>query len=308
MVYQRWQRWLLLSAAASISVSVTQGVRVRVSASPLGLVGMNVPATPTPANIILIHAIAAIDSLDLRLVASYPYSVQNLLSPSRAAAISAASGFTPNYNIPRGGGGGAGLPQSRVSEQDNPMEDNHHSKAGTIGGYIDDIVTLPLPKRLLTVAKDFVGRTKNLLFFGSRRQEEQGIHHSQQDTEDNVNVDHSFDELDSIIKSNTSMEVKQQHEHLRENASINVDSNNNLPSWPKLPRGVSSMTGGWKERTFRHWINQVCSNICIATLGQTHPSSRYCSHALISNISSMFRWNANSYRERPPMRLRPYAI
>ena len=263
MVYQRWQRWLLLSAAASISVSVTQGVRVRVSSSPLGLVGINVPATPTPAHIILIHAIAAIaaiNSLDLRLVASYPYSVEIfLLSPSRAAAISAASEFTPNYNIPRGGGGGAGLPQERVSEQDNPLENNHHSNTGTTGGYFDDIVTLPLPKRLLTVAKIFVGRTTNLLFFRSRRQQEQGIHLSQLETEDNVNEDHSFDELDSIIENNTSIEVTQQHQHLREDASINVDSNNNLPSWPKLPRGLSSLTGGWKERTFRHWINQVCS-------------------------------------------------
>jgi hypothetical protein len=220
MICQRWQWWVLLSAAASI-----------VSASPLGLGGVHVPAT-TPAHN-FIHTVAAINGLDLHLV------VYN--------------------NIPRGGGGSVCFPQNRVSEQDNPMENNHHCNTGTTGttgGDIDDRVTLPLPKRLLTVAKIFVGRTTNLLFFRSRRQQEQGIHLSQLETEDNVNEDHSFDELDSIIENNTSIEVTQQ---LREDASINVDSNNNLPSWPKLPRGLSSLTGGWKERTFRHWINQVCS-------------------------------------------------
>ena len=217
MICQRWQWWVLLSAAASI-----------VSASPLGLGGVHVPAT-TPAHNNLIHTVAAINGLDLHLV----------------------------YNILRGGGGSAGLPQSRVSEHGNPMTSNHDRSPGTIGGDSDNTESLPLPKRLLTVAKHFVGRTTNLLFFRSRRHD--GIQQSQQDTEDKVNVDHAFDELDSIIENNTSIELRHQHQYLRENASNIVYSNNNLSSWPKLPRGLSSMTGGWKERTFRHWINQVCS-------------------------------------------------
>jgi hypothetical protein len=51
--------------------------------------------------------------------------------------------------------------------------------------------------------------------------------------------------------------VPQQNQHPRGSDRNDVD---NQSSWPTLPQGISSLTGGWKQRTFRHWINQVSAN------------------------------------------------
>jgi len=189
---------------------------------------------------------------DLRLVADPHYSADTLLQPS--AAINASTVFTfNNYNIPRGGGGRRQLVRASDKIDVNSADHGHTnqtSSSTTSSSTSGQIGALLLPKRLLTVAKNIVGRTANILFFKSRRQQ-------QSPEEEDVNVDHTFDELDRIIENTSSVEVPQQNQHPRGSDRNDVD---NQSSWPTLPQGISSLTGGWKQRTFRHWINQVSAN------------------------------------------------
>ena len=89
---------------------------------------------------------------------------------------------------------------------------------------------LPLPKRLLNVARNFIGRTADIILKPKRQTPE---------------VDHTFDELDRILENNTNNtatgNILQEEEWIEE-------------TWPPLP---SQRRKWWKERSLRLWIKQM---------------------------------------------------
>lgn len=206
--------------------------------------------TPMPSPILVVIATMSSHALRLAVV-----PIADKVLP-RASAIYTESGCISNsYNsVPRGGGMWQKRGQnSNIADHESSDERNNNANGSSLREGDGVVVSMPLPRILRIVAKSIIGRTANIIFFRLRQQQIPQT----QDTEDNdVNLDHSFDELDIIIGNNTNVAVRQQHEIPPESSS-NFDKINNLPSWPKLPGGVSSIAGGWKQRTFRQWINQV---------------------------------------------------
>jgi len=145
--------------------------------------------------------------------------------------------------IPRGGGdiqfGSATNHIERESELkvEEEKEINKPDKRSLRLRSTNKGLGIPLPKRLLDVARSLIDRTARIILLRPR----------QLSNEDEV--DHAFDELDHILESKNSTE-QQEEASLQQEVVVNGEEDDWLESWPPLPQGK-------KQRSLRSWINKM---------------------------------------------------
>ena len=106
---------------------------------------------------------------------------------------------------------------------------------------------VPLPKRLINVARNFIGRLKKPKAKQNTQEEEGEV------------VDHTFDELDRIIEStNSTMErITIDIDYDVPTIEKEEDDNNGwLETWPPLPRHMKN-SRKQQERTIRTFLNKM---------------------------------------------------
>ena len=115
----------------------------------------------------------------------------------------------------------------------------------TIGSATKRDRKVPLPKRLINVARNFIGRLKKPKSKQNTQEEEGEV------------VDHTFDELDRIIESTTNNTTTQ---HTLKNVPTiekEEDANNGwLETWPTLPPHMKN-SRKQQERTIRTFLNKM---------------------------------------------------
>ena len=115
----------------------------------------------------------------------------------------------------------------------------------TIGSATKRDRKVPLPKRLINVARNFIGRLKKPKSKQNTQEEEGEV------------VDHTFDELDRIIESTTNNTTTQ---HTLKNVPTiekeEDDNNGWLETWPTLPRHMKN-SRKQQERTIRTFLNKM---------------------------------------------------
>ena len=123
------------------------------------------------------------------------------------------------------------------------MEQDIKTVAGTTKRR--DRKAIPLPKRLINVARNFIGRLKKPKSKQNTQEEEGEV------------VDHTFDELDRIIESTTNNTTTQ---HTLKNVPTiekeEDDNNGWLETWPTLPRHMKN-SRKQQERTIRTFLNKM---------------------------------------------------
>mmetsp|Transcript_6179 Transcript_6179/g.10883 ORF Transcript_6179/g.10883 Transcript_6179/m.10883 type:complete len:423 (+) Transcript_6179:91-1359(+) len=169
-------------------------------------------------------------------------------------------------NLPRGGGGGdntIGLLGSSTTNLEDETEfkerpsiiehhEHHHeqeinkSNERNLPSRNRRQKYLPLPKRLLNVARNLVGRTATILRLTPP-------------SDGDDKLDHSFDELDRIIENNANTTTTAAENNEKDNAQqqANEEGDAWLETWPPLPQAASLLNNGRKRRALSSWINKM---------------------------------------------------
>ncbi|KAL7530845.1 hypothetical protein ACHAXR_010145, partial [Thalassiosira sp. AJA248-18] len=104
---------------------------------------------------------------------------------------------------------------------------------------------LPIPKRLLNVARNLIGRTAGIL------------RPKQQSTGAGDEVDHAFDELDLILESSSNSTTENEKGGYEiPPQDVDEEEDDWLEALPPLPQ-TASLLKGWQQRPLRSWINKV---------------------------------------------------
>ena len=163
------QRWLLLLLITLFLLLLTSATKQKGDvASYLRLKGFQTTPTPPP--------------IFLRLVVG-PIAYKVL--PHAAAIYTESQCISNSYkSVPRGGGRWQRVQNSKYHTSttgnshaingniaDDESSDEPNSNDVSLHEDGDDIVSMPLPRRLLTVAKNIVGRTANIIFSRLRQQQ-----------------------------------------------------------------------------------------------------------------------------------------
>ena len=187
-----------------------------------------------------------------------------------APAVDNSTIIRCTVNLPRGGGGDTTIglggtsttnleDETEFKERPSIIEHHEHHHEQEINKSNERNLPsrnrrhkLPLPKRLLNVARNLVGRTATILRLTP--------------PSDGDELDHSFDELDRIIENNantTTAVAAENNEKDNAQQQANEEGDAWLETWPPLPQAASLLNNGRKRRALSSWINKVSNKTAL---------------------------------------------